>query len=253
VRLDRLAVAVLWFAAVGFAAAGVNAAPAVSGTVTVFAAASLTAAVQSVVSAFEHAHPGVTVRLNFAGSQTLVQQIQQGAPADVFAAADEVNMQKLVREGAVRTPPEVFAGNTLQIVVAAGNPKHIKRLSDLARTDLILALCGPAVPCGRYAIEAFGKAEVPVPAASQELDVKAVVTKVALGEVDAGIVYATDVRAAGRAVEGVAIPASVNIVGRYPIAALRSAPNPEAAAAFVTFVLSSQAQHLLAGYGFLPR
>ncbi len=246
VKLGWLAVAVLWCAAFG------SAAPVASGIVTVFAAASLTAAFQSVVTAFEEAYPGVKIRLDFGGSQMLVQQIQQGAPADVFAAADEASMQKLVRSGALSTAPEIFARNTLQIVVAAGNPKHIRSLADLAKPGLILALCGPTVPCGRYTTEAFGKAGVPVPAASQELDVKAVVTKVGLGEADAGIVYVTDVRAAGRAVEGVDIPAPTNIIARYPIARLGGAPNPVAATAFVAFVLSSRGQQVLASHGFLP-
>jgi molybdate transport system substrate-binding protein len=223
------------------------------GTATVFAAASLTGAFQRVASAFEKAQPGVRVELNFAGSQTLVQQIQQGAPADVFASADEANMQKLVASGEVAGAPQLFAHNALQIVVAAGNPKRIAGLADLRAPGLVIALCGTTVPCGRYAGEAFGKASLAVPAASQELDVKAVVMKVALGEVDAGIVYVTDVRAAGGRVEGVDIPEAFNVVARYPIATLKSAPNPTAAAAFVAFVLSPEGQGVLATFGFLPR
>jgi molybdate transport system substrate-binding protein len=230
-----------------------TAAARLSGTVRVFAAASLTAAFQRVAGAFEKAHPGVRVELNFAGSQTLVQQIQQGAPADVFASADEVNMQKLVASGEVAGAPQLFAHNALQVVVAAGNPKHIAGLTDLAKPGLTIALCGPTVPCGRYAGEAFGKAGLAVPAASQELDVKAVVTKVALGEADAGVVYVTDARAAGSKVEGVDIPEAFNVVARYPIAALKSPPNPTAAAEFVAFVLSPEGQQVLATFGFLPR
>jgi molybdate transport system substrate-binding protein len=224
-----------------------------SGTVRVFAAASLTAAVQKVASAFEKAHPGVEVELNFAGSQTLVQQILQGAPGDVFASADEVNMQKLVAGGEVAGAPQVFAHNALQILVAAGNPRHIAGLADLAKPDLTIALCGPTVPCGRYAGEAFSKAGLAVPAASQELDVKAVVTKVALGEADTGIVYVTDVRAAGIEVEGVDIPEAFNVDARYPIAVLKGARNPAAAEAFVALVLSQEGQQVLAAFGFLPR
>jgi molybdate transport system substrate-binding protein len=224
-----------------------------SGTVRVFAAASLTGAFQVVAGAFEKAHPGVRVEVNFAGSQTLVQQIQQGAPADVFASADEVNMQKLVAGGEVAGAWQLFARNALQILVAAGNPKHIVGLAGLTEPGLSIALCGPTVPCGRYAGEAFSKAGVAVPAASQELDVKAVVTKVALGEADAGIVYVTDVRAAGSNVEGVDIPEAFNVEARYPIAVLKSAPNPAAAGAFVDFVLSQEGQRALAGFGFLPR
>ncbi len=228
-------------------------APKPSGTVTVFAAASLTAAFETMAGAFEKAHPGAKVELNFAGSPTLVQQIEQGAPADVFASADEANMQKLVESGEVAGAPQLFAQNTLQIAVPAGNPKHITTLADFAKADLTIALCGPTVPAGRYAVEVFAKAGVPVPAASQELDVKAVVSKVMMGEADAGIVYVTDVRAAGRQVEGVAIPEPSNVSARYPIAVLKSAPNPAAAEAFVAFVLSPEAQQLLATFGFLPR
>jgi len=244
--------ATAWFIVMGLVGLG-YAAPARSETVTISAAASLTAAFESMAASFETAHPDVKVRLNFGGSSTLVQQIQQGAPADVFASADEANMQKLALSGAIAGTPQLFARNQLQIVVPAGNPKGIAGLADLTKAGLTLALCGPTVPCGRYAREAFAKAGVSLPAASQELDVKAVVTKVALGEVDAGIVYVTDVRAAGRAVEGVNIPASANVIAHYPIALLRSAPNPSAAAAFVTYVLSAQGQQVLAAYGFLPR
>jgi molybdate transport system substrate-binding protein len=222
-------------------------------TVNVFAAASLTGALQTVGSTFEKAHPDVKAVLNFAGSPTLVQQIQQGAPADVFASADEANMQKLVDSGEVAGAPQLFARNHLEIVVPAGNPKHLVTLADLAKPGLTIALCGPTVPCGRYAADAFGKAGVAVPAASQELDVNAVLSKVAMGEADAGIVYVTDVRAAGGKVEGVAIPQSSNVTVRYPIAVVKHAPHPAAAATFVEFVLSPEGQRLLAGFGFLPR
>lgn len=222
-------------------------------TVNVFAAASLTAAFQAVGNAFEKTHPDTKVQLNFAGSSTLVQQIQQGAPADVFASADEANMQKLVESGAIAGAPLLFARNSLQIVVPPGNPKHIAALADLAKPGLTIALCGPTVPCGRYAAQAFTKAGVTAPAASQELDVKAVLTKVAMGEADAGIVYVTDVRAAAGRVEGVDIPESFNVIARYPIAVVKNAPNAAAAAALIDFVLSSGGQQLLAGFGFLPR
>ncbi len=224
-----------------------------SGTVNVFAAASLTTAFQAIGIAFEQAHPALKVQFNFGGSSTLVQQIQQGAPADVFASADEANMQRLVESAAVAGAPTVFARNRLQIVAPAGNPKHIATLADLARPGLTIALCGPTVPCGRYAAEAFGKTGVTVPAASQELDVKAVLSKVVMGEADAGIVYETDVRAAGSTAEGVDIPASSNVIARYPIATVKNAPNAAGAALFVEFVLSIEGQQLLERFGFLPR
>jgi len=222
-------------------------------TVAVFAAASLTQAFQAIATAFEHGHQPTKVELNFAGSSTLVQQIQQGAPADVFASADEANMQKLVESGSLAAAPQLFAHNQLQIVVAAGNPKHITGLADLTKPGLTIALCAPAVPCGHYAVEAFGKAGVTAPAASQELDVKAVVNKVSLGEADAGVVYVTDVRAAGHKVEGVDLPASVNVIARYPIAVVKNARNAAAAAALVNFILSPEGQKVLASFGFLPR
>jgi len=227
-------------------------APLATGTVIVFAAASLTGAFQAIASAFEKSHPTTKVQLNFAGSPTLVRQIQEGAPADLFASADEANMQKLIEHGDITGAPQLFARNTLQMVVQAGNPKHIAALVDLTKPGLTLALCGPTVPCGHYAAEAFGKAGLTTPAASQELDVKAVITKVAMGEADAGIVYVTDVRAAGRAVVGVNIPEPFNIVARYPIAAMKGAPNAGAGAEFLAFVLSPEGQQILATFGFLP-
>jgi molybdate transport system substrate-binding protein len=229
---------------------GADGAPSVLGTVTVFAAASLTSAFQVAAGAFEKTHPGVKVQLNFAGSSTLVQQIEQGAPADVFASADQVNMQRLVGAGAIAGTPQTFTRNRLQIAVAAGNPKGIAGLADLAKPGLTIALCGPTVPCGRYAVEAFAKAGVTAPAASQELDVKAVLSKVAMGEADAGIVYVTDVRAAGSKVAGVDIPESSNVVARYPIAVVKDAPNAAAAVAFMDYVLSPEGQQVLARFGF---
>jgi molybdate transport system substrate-binding protein len=221
--------------------------------VNVFAAASLTAAFQSVGAAFEKALPAVKIQFNFGGSSTVVQQIQQGAPADVFASADEGNMQKLTDGKALSGTAQIFARNRLQIAVGPGNPKHIAGLADLATPGLTIALCGPTVPCGHYAAEAFAKAGVRVPPASQEVDVKAVLSKVSMGEADAGIVYVTDVRAAGGKAEGVDIPEAHNVVARYPIAVLKSAPNAAAAAAFVDFVLSPEGQRVLASFGFLPR
>ncbi len=228
-------------------------APRGSGTVTVFAAASLSAAFEAAALAFASARPDIKVQLNFAGSSTLVQQIQQGAPADVFASADETNMQHLVEAGAIAGTPQLFARNRLRIVVAPGNPKGITGLADLAKPGLTIALCGPTVPCGRYAAAAFAKAGLIAPAASGELDVKAVLNQVAMGEADAGIVYVTDMRAAGGTVVGVDLPESSNIVARYPIAVLKDASNMAAAVAFMDFVLSPDGQRVLAKFGFLSR
>jgi len=238
-------------AAVGLVAAACGShTPAAPSAVTVFAAASLTAAFQSIGSAVGRANPPLLAEFNFAGSSTLVAQIQQGAPADVFASADQPNMQKLLDGGLVTGSPRVFATNRLQILVPAGNPKGITKLAELARPGLVVVLCAPAVPCGRYAAQALQKAGVGVVPASQEADVKAVVSKVALGEADAGIVYVTDVQAGGVKVQGIAIPDNQNVVATYPIAVLKAARDDRAAQAFVDFLVSAQGQRILAGFGF---
>lgn len=220
------------------------------GTLNVFAAASLTASFRTLGAAFEASHPGTKVAFNFAGSPTLVQQIREGAPADVFASADEANMQKLVDAGEVGETPQVFAQNLLQIAVAKGNPHDIAGLADLAKPGLIVVLCGETVPCGRYALEAFAKAGIKPPAGSREVDVKSVVSKVTLGEADAGIVYVTDVRAAGDKIEGVGLASTHNVTARYPIVALRTAAHAAAARDFVAFVLSDAGASTLESYGF---
>lgn len=241
-------------AVVGLLALALAAAPghAAAGELTVSAAASLSAAFGEIAAAFAAAHPGATVRTNFAGSPTLVQQIREGAPVDVFASADEPNVQKLVDAGDVTGQPVVFARNRLAIVVARGNPKGISGVADLAKPGLIVSLCGPTVPAGRYAREIFAKAAVAVPESSQELDVNAVVSRVSLGEADAGIVYVTDVRAGGDAVEAVAIPDAQNVVARYPVAVLTHAREPGLGRAFVAFVTGSHGQAILQRFGFLP-
>jgi molybdate transport system substrate-binding protein len=244
-----LAVVTVALILAGPVAAG-HAADAAPKTVRVFAAASLTAAFKAVGSAFQAMHPGTKVELNFAGSQTLVQQIREGAPADVFAAADLTNMRTLVDADAIGKP-EIFARNVLQIAVAKGNPKKIAGLADLARPELVVVLCGETVPCGRYALETFQHAGLKPPAGSRELDVRAVLSKVALGEADAGIVYATDVRAAQDKVEGVGLAATHNITARYPIAIVREAAAPDGARLFLEFVLSDPGRTILGEYGFL--
>jgi molybdate transport system substrate-binding protein len=220
-------------------------------TVTVFAAASLTEAFRTIGKDFEAAHPGTKVEFNFAGSSTLARQIVEGAPADVFASADEENMQKAVDGGDVAGTPQTFARNRLAIIVPKGNPKHVTGLADLGRPGLTIALAAPAVPVGRYAAEAFAKAGMPTPAGSNEADVKAVVTRVSLGEADAGVVYATDVAAGGEKVEAVPIPEAHNVVARNPIATLEAAPSAAGARAFVAYVLSPPGQRALAHSGFL--
>ena len=216
--------------------------------VTVFAAASLTDAFKAEAAAFGAAK----VDFNFAGSSTLLTQLRQGASADVFASADEANMQQAVGAGLVAEMPRTFATNRLEIVVAPGNPKHITGLSDLARPGVVVVLCAASVPCGAYAAAALKAAGLALRPASMETDVKGVVGKVALGEADAGIVYVTDVRAAGVRVSGVPIPDAQNQLARYPIARLKGGRSQAAAVAFEELVLSDRGRAILARYGFGP-
>ena len=223
-----------------------------SATLTVFAAASLTEAFRTIGKDFEAAHPGTKVEFNFAGSSTLARQIIEGAPADVFASADDENMKKVVDAGDVADTPRPFVHNRLVVIVPRGNPKQVKSLSDLSRPGMIVSLAAPGVPVGRYAAEAFAKAGAPVPDASREADVKGVVTRVSMGEADAGVVYVTDVAPVKDKVETVSIPDAQNVVASYPIAPLKGAPNAAGAKEFVAYVLSQPAQRVLAEAGFLP-
>ena len=222
---------------------------ATASSIDVFAASSLTEAFAELGGDFTAAHHGVKVALNFAGSNDLVTQIQQGAPADVFASADTTNMDKA---GDLMNSPQVFAANTLAIAVPPGNPEHIRGLADLSRSDLKIVLAAPQVPAGKYAREVLERAHVSVTPVSLEVTVKGVVTKIALGEADAGIVYVTDVTAAQGEIEAVPIPAAQNVIANYPIATLVSSDDNASAEAFVDLVLSDQGQRVLADYGFLP-
>jgi molybdate transport system substrate-binding protein len=221
------------------------------GTVSVFAAASLTDSFKALGSAFQTAHPGVTVQFNFAGTPTLVTQIEQGAQADVLASADTTNMDKLTADGFAAGTAQVFARNQLEIVVGPGNPKQIGVLADLARPGLIYISEAATVPAGKYSLQALAKAGVSARPKSLETDVKSVVSKVELGEADAGIVYTTDVKAAGSRVQGVSIPATDNVVATYPIVAVKGAKNSAAADAFIAYVRSSTGQSNLESFGFL--
>jgi len=216
---------------------------------TVFAAASLTDAFTALGEEFTAAHPDITVVFSFAGSQQLVAQLQQAAPADVLATADTKTMDTVAD---LTTPSEIFAGNKLAIAVAAGNPDGITSLDDLAREDLTVVLAAPEVPAGKYAQEILDDAGVTVRPVSLEESVKGVVTKVSLGEADAGIAYVTDVAAALGEIDGVEIPEEMNVVATYPIAVVTASENADAARAFVDFILSSQGRQVLQDYGFLP-
>jgi molybdate transport system substrate-binding protein len=222
----------------------------VSGSITVLAAASLSEAFPAVADAFEDANPGAEVRFSFAGSSTLATQVREGAPADVFASADTRTMEPLVTEG-LAGEPVVFATNRLAIIVEPGNPKGITSLADLAADDVLYVTAAPEVPIARYAQDALTAAGVAVTPVSQEADVKGIVTKVTTGEADAGIVYATDVVAAGDDAEGVPL-SDLEVVATYPAAVLADAADPDVAEAFLAFLVSEEGQAILAEHGFGP-
>jgi molybdate transport system substrate-binding protein len=223
-----------------------------NGYINVFAAASLTASFNALGIAFHKANPGVGVNFNYAGTPTLVTQIEQGALADVFASADTTNMDKLTADGFAMGSSQVFAHNQLEIVVAPGNPKGISGLADLAKSRLIYITEGPTVPAGKYSLQALASAGVKVTPKSLEASVSAVISKIELGEADAGIVYTTDVSAAGNKVQGVPIPAANNVIAVYPIVAVKGTKSSDLDKAFIDYVLSSTGQSTLASFGFLP-
>lgn len=220
-----------------------------AGTLTVFAAASLTDAMSDVAAAFEDTHPDVEVELNFGPSSGLREQILAGAPADVFASANAANMDQVVEAGIV-VEPVVFARNRLAIAVPAGNPVGITGLADFANSELFLGLCAEEVPCGSFARAALAAAGIEPALDTNAADVRALLTQIATGDLDAGIVYRTDVAAADDDVEGIEIPTSDNIVARYLIAPLTDRDDPALAEAFVTFVLSDIGQAILTSFGF---
>jgi molybdate transport system substrate-binding protein len=232
-------------------AAGGNdpASPSLSGGITVFAAASLTDAFAELGSRFEAANPEVEVTFSFGASSALSEQINSGAPADVFASASASTMQQVVDAGNA-DDPVTFANNVMQIAVPPSNPANVEGVDDLADPAVKVALCQPQVPCGSVAAEVFSNAGVTVTPVTLEPDVRAVLSKVTLGEVDAGVVYVTDVFAAGDAVVGVEIPDDVNASTSYPIATLTETANSDVGEAFVAFVLSDDGQSVLADAGF---
>jgi len=222
-----------------------------SGSLKVFAAASLTEAFNDERATLKSSDRGLSVTFNFAGSGALVTQIQQGAPADVVATADTASMKKLTDAGLVEAPV-TFARNKLQILVAPGDPKGIKSLADLARPDLKVVLEDESVPAGKYSAQALQAAGVTVKAVSKELDVKAAVAKVTSGEADATIVYVTDVTAAGSKGTGIEIPEAQNVTADYPIAVVKSTANRAGAVAFVDATVKASGQDALRRRGFLP-
>jgi molybdate transport system substrate-binding protein len=216
----------------------------------VLAAASLTDVFGSLQEPFALQHPNGAARFSFESSATLVAQVQQGVEADVIATADEETMGQLESAGLLEEPPKVFALNELAIIVEPGNPRDVQGLSDLAGQDLKVVLAAEEVPAGAYARLALDTVNVEVRPVSLEEDVKAVVSKVSLGEADAGIVYLTDAKAAGSSVSTVPIHSEQNVVARYPIAVLKEAPNQKHAEDFVALVLSEDGRRALKEAGF---
>ena len=219
-------------------------------TLTVLAAASLKEPFTELERQFEAAHAGVDVTISFAGSSDLAQQIVNGAPADVFAAANETTMATVTEAGLADGEPTVFATNTLQIVVPPGNPRRITGFADLAGPNLVLVVCAPQVPCGSATERIERETGVTLRPASEEADVRAVLGKVTGGEADAGLVYVTDVKAAGDQVTGVDFPEAAEAVNRYPIVTVKDGRNPELAREFVTLVLGEGGGEVLAAAGF---
>jgi molybdate transport system substrate-binding protein len=249
VRRSAVAVVALLIAA-GCGQAGGSGAQSPATTLTVLAASSLKEPFTELERRFEAAHGGVDVTISFAGSSDLAQQIVNGAPADVFAAANEQTMDTVVKAGLASGEPKIFATNTLQIVVAPGNPKGITGFADLTKPGLVLVVCAAQVPCGAATKKIERETGVTLQPASEETDVKAVLGKVVDGEADAGLVYVTDVKAAGDQVTGVEFPEAARAVNRYPIVAIEESRNRELAGMFVTLVLGEGGGEVLAEAGF---
>jgi molybdate transport system substrate-binding protein len=250
--MRRIVVAFAALAVVITAAQPVAAAPRPSGEITVFAASSLTESFDAIAKQFEKKYPDVTVKFNYDASSNLATQINQGAPADVFASADQDNLQKTIDAGTVTPPPVVFAKNRLEIAVEKGNPKKIKGLADLQKSGLVVVLCADQVPCGKYAAESLAKAGVSISPASKEENAKATLSKVSIGEADASIVYVTDVKASKGTASGVTIADRQNVIATYPMGVVKESQNARAAKAWVQFVTSKEGQKTLRKFGFLP-
>jgi molybdate transport system substrate-binding protein len=250
--MRRILVALAALAVLIAAAQPVAAAPKPSGEITVFAASSLTESFDAIAKQFEKKYPDVTVKFNYDASSNLATQINQGAPADVFASADQDNLQKTIDAGTVTPPPVVFAKNRLEIAVEKGNPKKIKSLADLQRSGLVVVLCADQVPCGKYAAQSLAMAGVSISPASKEENAKATLSKVSIGEADASIVYVTDVKASKGTASGVKIADKQNVIATYPMGVVKQSQNATAAKAWVQFVESKDGQKTLRKFGFLP-
>jgi len=218
--------------------------------VLVSAASSLTEVFTEIEEAFESATPEIDVVLNIGGSSGLREQILAGAPADVFASANISNMDLVADAGDVEGDPAIFARNRLEIAVPTGNPGSVTGLADFSRDELLIGLCAEDVPCGDYGRQVLQRADVVPSVDTEEPNVRALLTKIEAGELDAGIVYVTDVVSTGGDVDGIEISDDDNVYADYPIAVLTDAPNGDAAAAFMAFVLSDEGRSILADHGF---
>ena len=226
-----------------------SASAATTGAITVLAAASLQETFTELGKQFEAAHPGDTVKFSLGPSSGLATEITSGAPADVFASAAPANMDTVVKAGDASSPQD-FARNTAEVAVPPKNPASVASVTDLAKSSVKVALCQPQVPCGVVAAEVFKNAGITVKPVTLQPDVKSVLTQVELGSVDAGVVYVTDVKAAGAKVKGVTIPASENASTLYPIATISGSTHKSEAQSFVSYVLSPTGQQVLAAAGF---
>ncbi|MCU1477537.1 MAG: molybdate-binding protein [Subtercola sp.] len=221
-----------------------------TGTIVVFAAASLKSTFTALGTQFQAANPGTTLTFNFAGSSDLVTQLTGGAPADVFASADTATMGKLTTANLVSGTPVNFATNVLEIATPPGNPANVKSFQDLGNASIKTVICAPAVPCGAATATVETATGVTIPAVSQESSVTDVLGKVSSGEADAGLVYVTDVKGAGTTVTGVPFPESSQAVNTYPIATVSGAKNVPLAQAFIDYVTGTDGQAILATAGF---
>ncbi|MER6463128.1 molybdate ABC transporter substrate-binding protein [Streptomyces sp. NPDC048409] len=228
-----------------------SASPKLSGSITVFAAASLKESFTTLKADFEKAHPGTKVDFSFGGSDTLAAQITSGAPADVFAAASPKTMAIVTDKKDTAAAPATFVRNQLEIATLPGNPDKVSSLKDLTDSKLKVVLCDKTVPCGAAAQKALDASKLKLTPVSYEEDVKSALNKVVLKEADAAVVYKTDVKAAGDKVEGVEFPESADAINDYPIAPLKNAQNPELAKAFIALVQSAEGQQVLNQAGFL--
>jgi molybdate transport system substrate-binding protein len=250
--MRRIFVAFAALAVVIAAAQPVAAAPKPSGEITIFAASSLTESFDAMAKQFEKKYPDVSVKFDYDASSNLATQINQGAPADVFASADQDNLQKTIDSGAVTPPAVVFAKNRLEIAVEKGNPKKIKSLADLQKSGLVVVLCADQVPCGKYAAQSLAMAGVTINPSSKEENAKATLSKVSIGEADASIVYVTDVKASKGTTSGVKIADKQNVIATYPMGVVKESQNATAAEAWVQYATSKDGQKTLRKFGFLP-